>query len=457
MQENRRIQLLVIASILTLATLISIQVYLIHNTYRLHKHSFNQEIKEKINSIMKLPGLDTLEDLMQENLKNTVTEYVHGRLGKDGVFRQLQAQNAILATTYNQRLGRLLKQNFHIDDARYSSVYDAVIIDFEGHTDTLLNAPNRPFAVVGLAEQPEDAVLLNRNTWVVNRVIDDEQIPAGEIEMRIMVRQSNYYLISDWQLAIYREMAGVLILAVGLIAAIIGLFYIVFHAMVKQKKLAAMKTDFANNITHELKTPLSSVSVILKSMKKINLRTEPVLMQQLIGSMDRQFLKIQQLVNHVLESAISHTTLELENVVMPSFLNEYVLDLKIPDHELRTEFDPSVIQLQSNGVALMRILNILVDNAAKYSPADMPILIKSFTDRSLYYIQVVDQGAGIDKQNHQLIFDKFYRIPEHNRHNVKGLGLGLYIAKETALQIKASITVTNAIPSGSKFTICLPL
>lgn len=256
-----------------------------------------------------------------------------------------------------------------------------------------------------------EKLLLNRNTWVTNRTISDEKVPGREIDLRIVVRQSNYFWVSDWQLGIYREMAAILILATVLIAAIIILFYLIFHSLISQKKLAAMKTDFANNVTHELKTPLSSVSVILKSMKKIDINAQPMLMEELIGSMDRQYLKIQRLVDHVLESTSSDPVLQLESVDMPGFLLEYARDIAVPDHHVQLEIGPTNNSVQSNPLALMRIMNILVDNAAKYSPKGSPILIRSLALGTHYQIQVTDQGPGIARKYHKLIFEKLTGCP----------------------------------------------
>lgn len=457
MHQNRRIQLLAAASIITLSALISIQVYLISNTYQLHKSGFNRSLKQKIDTLAQLPAMGDLEDLMQENLKNAVTSYLKGKLTREGILKELKSLNASQGETYWNRLRQLAEQRFGTVGLYYQSEYNELTLEAPGRADTLLKTTDAPFTVIGPPKVSSERQLLNRNTWVINRTISDEKVPGREIDLRIVVKQSNYFWVSDWQLSIYREMAAVLILAIFLIAAIITLFYLIFHSLISQKKLTAMKTDFANNVTHELKTPLSSVSVILKSMKKIDINAQPMLMEELIGSMDRQYLKIQRLVDHVLESTSSDPVLQTESIDIRDFLLEYARDLAVPGHELELEIDPSPVRLQSSPLALMRIMNILVDNAAKYSPQGSPILISSFVRDAHYHLQVSDQGAGIERKHQKLIFEKFYRVPEHNHHNVKGLGLGLFIARATASQINASLELAANDQNGCTFMLTLPL
>lgn len=457
MYKNRRIRLLVIASVITLLTLLCIQVYLVTNTYKLYKNSFIQETKKKVDAVTKLPEMEELEDSIEENLKSEITRYVTKKSDKKMVLNALQVANTKASAIYSLRLSALLKKNFAIDSIYYSARYDEIIVEWAGQSDTLLKKENKSFNVIGKPGLPKDAMLLNRNIWHVNLGITDDSPDSVEKDLHISVQRSNYFLNIDGQRSIYKQMTGILALASMLITAIISLFYVIFHAMLKQKKLAAMKTDFANNITHELKTPLSSVGVILKSMKKIDQQKQVKTMQDLIDSMERQYAKIKRLIDNVLESTMSNVEIELKSVDMTAFLSKYAEDLWLDKHELKLDITLTQQCLSSNESALVRVLNILIDNAIKYSPPGAPITLKAFARQSMYYVQIIDHGPGISNKYHEAAFEKFFRVPGYDHYSVKGLGLGLFIAKETSVKINGSLQISNVHPTGCMFTLALPI
>ncbi|MGY0035171.1 histidine kinase dimerization/phospho-acceptor domain-containing protein [Pedobacter sp. NJ-S-72] len=154
---------------------------------------------------------------------------------------------------------------------QYNEQYDEILISLNGHRDTLLSALDKPFVYIGSSIRtiPRVSKLpLDNYSSVTTKQTRDSDGNGLTTDLQLTVKRSQYIDVSNWEYEIFKRMAGILILATALIITVILLFYLIFRALIKQKKIADMKADFANNITHELKTPLSSMSLILKTLKK---------------------------------------------------------------------------------------------------------------------------------------------------------------------------------------------
>jgi two-component system phosphate regulon sensor histidine kinase PhoR len=135
----------------------------------------------------------------------------------------------------------------------------------------------------------------------------------------------------------------------------------------------------------------------------------------------------------------------------------YAKDLKLAAHTLEVLIDPMSRRLEAHLPSLEKALNNLIDNAVKYSAEGTVISLKAYADGDNYFISVSDQGPGIASRYQNHIFEKFCRIPEQNRHTVKGLGLGLYISRAAIEQSGGSLNLTSSQGQGCTFTIKFPL
>jgi signal transduction histidine kinase len=270
--------------------------------------------------------------------------------------------------------------------------------------------------------------------------------------------QSQYVDVSVWKDEVLKRMYGVFILATVLIIGVIMVFFLVFRAMLRQKKLADIKTDFANNITHELKTPLSSVSIIFKSLNTPQVKNNPHMVEEMLVSLERQFNKVRHTVDSVLDSAMAaDLRIELDELDISDFLVNYVSNQTVGTHLLTTEISAQIVMIKTNVVLLEKVLDNLLQNAVKYSPPGSVIKLNSWVDGSWYAVAIIDNGPGIAKEYQKFVFGKFYRVPEQNRHTVKGLGLGLYLAKQAIGRLHGSLTLDSIFGKGSTFTIKLPV
>lgn len=460
MERNYKTGALLAACILTVTTLCFIQYHLVGNTYRLTRDHYYAEVKQAMSDITSHRDMQALQDSVRGQLSQLAASYSNGRASRQDVITAMRRVNQAINRQAETYLEVQLKSKPALGKISYQLRYDEIILENNGKADTLLRRSDQPVTIIGKSIPAVDAVLLNRDITVTrtNNRSDQNGKPIERLNFRLLIKQSSYLDISGWEAEVIRRMAGIFIMASGLIIAVIILFYLVFRALIRQKKIADMKTDFANNITHELQTPLSSVNLILKSVLRADVQANPALMNELLGTLNRQYQKIQQLVDHVLESTIqTNEQMQLTTVDLARYLQEYGQDLQVANHRLEVCIDPASQKVKTNTAVILSILNILIDNAAKYSVATKPIRLKGFAANQQYCIQVIDQGEGIAPAFCNQIFDKFYRVPQANQHNVRGLGLGLYLARQSAASIGAVLTLKNSGPSGSTFELTVAL
>ncbi|MDR6197511.1 HAMP domain-containing sensor histidine kinase [Siphonobacter sp. SORGH_AS_0500] len=460
MERNYKTGALLAACILTVTTLCFIQYHLVGNTYRLTKDRYYAEVKQAMSGITNQRDMQDLQDSIRQQLSQLAASYTNGQMSKQAIVNAISQVEQGINKQAGDYLAVQLKRKPALGKVNYQLQYDEIILENNGKADTLLRVSDQPITIIGKVIPAADAVLLNREITVTrtNDKSDRNGKSIHRLNFRLLIKQSSYIDISGWETEVIRRMAGIFLMASGLILAVIILFYMVFRALIRQKKIAEMKTDFANNITHELQTPLSSVNLIMKSVLRADVQANPSIMNELLGTLDRQYQKIQQLVDHVLESTIqTEEEIKLSDVDIAGYLREYGQDLQVANHRLEVAIAPLYQNVKTNTAVILSILNVLIDNAAKYSAASKPISLKGFATNQHYCIQVTDQGEGIAPAFCEHIFDKFYRVPEANRLTVRGLGLGLYLARQSAASIGAVLTLKNTGPGGSTFELTVAL
>ncbi|MFT4031332.1 MAG: HAMP domain-containing sensor histidine kinase [Siphonobacter sp.] len=221
----------------------------------------------------------------------------------------------------------------------------------------------------------------------------------------------------------------------------------------KQKRLSEIQTDFVNNLTHEFKTPLSTILISTEVLKKPNQSAERL--ANYAGIIQKETLRLKQQVDTVLQTARPrYQTLELVPVDIHEIIREVASHFR--DQVIELDLTATPFVLQADPVHLSNVLYNLIDNAIKYTNQTPLIRIHTFTENKRFVIWVTDQGIGIAKDQLTRIFDKFYRVPTGNIHNVKGFGLGLYYVKNVTEQMKGQVKVISIPGQGSTFELRFP-
>jgi two-component system phosphate regulon sensor histidine kinase PhoR len=457
-EKNHQLKILTLCCVLILAGLIAIQYYLVSNTYNLKKNEYVKEVKDSVYVLVNSAEIDSIElsfqdivkDLKIQQLKDSITAEEFKIYIKQKADSLLRLTNAFMES---HRKDYPILENINLR-GQFSKIY------FENDTirDSILTLSQPALIYLGKQLESQETFRISSGAFLNNSdwISDDYSAPDRE-KFNIKIYHEIDFDISNWQFKILSRMAWMLILAVFLILSVVALFFWMYRAIIKQKKIAQIKTDFANNITHELKTPLTSLNLIVKSFQNEQLMQNPEMMKSLIQSMNRQNNRIQQIFDRILETTIDHQKVNLEEVEMIQFLKEFVQDYQSSSHLIKLDLDPNELILTTDSYQLGRVLQNVLQNAEKYSPEGSEILIKSYLNNSEYIMEIQDSGVGIPSSEQGRIFDKFYRITKGNLHDVKGLGLGLYLSKQIMESLKGSISVESQVDKGSTFTLRIPV
>ncbi|WP_164905213.1 sensor histidine kinase [Aequorivita ciconiae] len=454
MKQKNQIRLLFISCGIVLIGLISIQYYLIRNTYQLISDTYLSEIKKEIDPIWASPEMDTIESRVVDEVRMLSYKKIKDEFSTEEFREELEK----IADT-----GRRLSQEYvksqlidypDLEEIRIRTRVDQIIFETKNTSDTLLKLTDKPITFLG-EDFNGKSIIIDRG--IVHSHIEQEKDSLQEaIDYNYKYNQRTEIDISNFQGKIWKKMLWILIGALLLILSVITLFFWMYRTLIKQKKIAEIKTDFANNISHELKTPVSSLSLIIKSLQIEEIKKNPEKLNELISSLERQTNRIQNLTEKVLESAMEYKTEFKEQDVVP-FLKGIVSSFKSDTHTIEWEIEPESLILSTDFHLLERVIENLLENGKKYNQNGSYIKLKSYLSGPEYVIEIEDNGIGITPKEQQKIFEKFYRVSEGDRHNIKGVGLGLYLSQEMMKSLNGSISVKSKIGEGSTFILRIPI
>ncbi|QHI37201.1 Alkaline phosphatase synthesis sensor protein PhoR [Kordia antarctica] len=462
---KNKITILIIASIATLIALSGIQAYLIENAYQLKKKSFIQETDNAISDIDNHPELDSLVDILGDDLRTNLGDYENKRITKAEVIGRLKMKGDSINAAYMERYNKELRAIDLGYKIRYKRQLTSIIVFNRKENDTIFSSSKRKgLVILGEDFQNEDShVIKSARTFTEFDFIIQENDSVFTNTFDVELKTKDVILITDWKSIVFRRMASLMIFSVLLFLFVVGLFYYSIKTLINQKKITEIKTDFINNITHELKTPLATLSVASKSLKNAEIRNSAEAFDNTLNIVDRQNTRLQKLIDQVLTNSLSAKEIVLSKDVVTD--NEYFNDL-ISDFKLSTQQPAlSIINKVCSQEVLLRIdtfhfttalFNIL-ENAVKYGTDETEITIETSLKSNEYCIKISDNGEGISIKDQSQIFDKFYRVSHGNVHNVKGLGLGLYYTSQIVNAHQGKITVQSELQQGTTFTITIPI
>jgi two-component system phosphate regulon sensor histidine kinase PhoR len=243
-------------------------------------------------------------------------------------------------------------------------------------------------------------------------------------------------------------------------------FVITLILIFRQKRYSEIKNDFINNMTHELKTPIASISLAAQMMNDDSVTKSEQMTRHLGGIINDESKRLRFLVEKVLQMSMfdrNSTTLkkkELDlNEMVENVANTFSLRVEHTGGKIYTQIEAIDSAIYVDEVHFQNVINNLLDNAVKYRKQDKPldIYINTWNDDEWLYCSIRDTGIGIKKESLKKIFDKFYRVHTGNVHDVKGFGLGLAYVKNIVELHNGEIKVDSDYGRGTTFTIKLPI
>lgn len=262
---------------------------------------------------------------------------------------------------------------------------------------------------------------------------------------------------------VLRKMATQIIVSVLLVGLTVVSFVILLRSLVQQRRLTRIKNDFISNITHELKTPIATVSVAIEALRSFDALHDPQRTKEYLAISSNELQRLSFLVDKVLKlSMFEKQQIELkeEQVDLSHLTNEVVNSMKLQFEKYKAQVS---VQLQgkdftihADRLHITSVLFNLLDNALKYSKGVPSVRIELKELENEVELNVTDNGIGIPPEYRKKIFDKFFRVPAGNTHNVKGYGLGLSYVAYVVQRHYGSIEVESQPGIGSRFIVKLP-
>ncbi len=522
--KEKFIYLLIGFITIALIGFVAIQFYWINNAITLKEEEFFRDVKsailtvtsklEKIESLNRIKEYQKNQQLFKQkasllynsfqNPTNDSTAYFE----ENGVKYRINAQNTLttnggffkksIETVSENGLagiqfrigyqGNYEKFNTQKDDSVNSFKQNEKMVMLDEMLKSLYNTNTYKTILERINTQTLDSLLklefLNRDITAKFEygIFDyDGKVLFADSKNNInKIRQSSYYsqlfpndiLEEPHFLSLYfpnqkgyllKTMWTILLISILLLASIVFAFTYTIKTIFKQKKLSEIKNDFISNMTHELKTPISTISLACEALNDADITNNAATKSNYINMISQENKRLGILVESVLKSATwdkAELKLKLEEFSLHKVINDVVdnifIQVSSKNGEIIKNLSANMDIINADKVHITNMIYNLLDNANKYTPENPIIKISTENMKQGVLITVEDNGIGIKKENLNRIFEKFYRVPTGNIHNVKGFGLGLSYVKALVDKHKGEIEVTSELGKGSCFKIYIP-
>ena len=237
-------------------------------------------------------------------------------------------------------------------------------------------------------------------------------------------------------------------------------------SLFRQKRLSEMKNDFINNMTHELKTPVSTISLASQMLKDESILKSPDVFKHVTGVIYDETKRLSFQVEKVLQMSLfdkQKTTLKMKeldvNDLVVSVANTHVLKVEKLGGTLDIDLQAENSTIKVDEMHFTNVLFNILDNALKYRKMDVApeLMIRTRNEGNKIIISMEDNGIGMKKEDAKKVFERFYRVHTGNRHDVKGFGLGLAYVKKIVTDVNGTIRAESELGKGTKFIISLPV
>jgi two-component system phosphate regulon sensor histidine kinase PhoR len=442
--KNRTVNAVAILGVISILSILIVQFVWIQNTRQLQQEYIN--IQQREDSL----NLREFAQQARTALRNVLTS-VHQNEEQSAVYgaiKQISYQHYTVDINDEIQpfyLETLLKKEFYLQDIQQDFLFGI----YDCFTDSI--------SLSGLYVFDSDSIYAKQ----------EQQTKGITSESLNLTKDGHYFTVYFPNLQL-DQIKAASSFSPMVYLMIVVVFVVVFFAfslgiIIRQKRLSEVKNDFINNMTHELKTPISTISLSSELLLRLEDNADPDRMRKYASIIYKENKRLEKQVERVLNIAQldkDKVTLNKETVSLFSILNDVKENFEFNQAtgggqlSIHNETDNEL--LVADPVHLTNVLFNLVDNAVKYCKYIPVILVTVKTEKEGYRIDIQDNGIGIKKEDLRLIFDKFYRVPTGNIHDVKGFGLGLYYVKLIIEAHKGKIDAKSTLDKGTTFSIWLP-
>lgn len=290
------------------------------------------------------------------------------------------------------------------------------------------------------------------------------QVPGGSAWEGLIPDEELNVIVPNVSHLLFAEMRWMLGGAMLFTLIIISAFYVTVKALVGQKKLSEIKNDFINNMTHEFKTPLATISLAVDALKNEKVLQSQEKIQYFSGIIKEENKRMNKQVETILKAAMlekQELQLNLKEIhvhdIIHAALNNFTLQMEEISGKVELYLDADSDTINADEVHFTNVVFNLIENAVKYSNENLVLKIRTLRSSKNILIKVEDNGIGMNKDTLKRIFEKFYRAHTGNRHDVKGFGLGLSYVQSIIEAHHGKIKAESTLGKGTIFTIEMPL
>jgi two-component system phosphate regulon sensor histidine kinase PhoR len=290
------------------------------------------------------------------------------------------------------------------------------------------------------------------------------QPPSGSDLENLVPEETMTVVVPNVKKIVLSEMRWMIVGAIFFTLMIITAFYITVNALLRQKKLSEIKNDFINNMTHEFKTPLATISLAVDALRNDKVAQDREKMNYFSSIIKEENKRMNKHVETILQAAVmDRQEITLNRVplhvhdLIHEIMDNYTLQLEEKGARAELSLDAKFDFIEADQVHFRNLISNLIDNAVKYSKDNLLIKIATYNTNKAIGIRIEDNGIGMSKETVRRIFEKFYRAHTGNIHNVKGFGLGLSYVKTVVDAHDGKIKVDSILGKGSAFNLEIPL
>lgn len=422
------------------AVLIGIQSYQLHNTYQLKQRDIFTTVKNKLS---KLHENDRLfdDDLMS---KDIARDYYIKLVKHEITAEKLKELYRTNAHKTSQKLTRYVDSLFKPLGMDVILKKEILGIYFKNLEKQIAAGPITVYITNGTFRQP---VELSSSEWITEKTETQkvkDSIQSREILYTFFVHRKTSFEVTNLNWILFRELTSLLLSTLFILAAFLWLFYRTIQNLRKQQKQITVLHDVVDNISHELKTPIATLKIAAKTLRK---STD----ESIITVIERQVNRLEQTLDPLNENLQTIDQPPVTSTELQAIFDDFQLTNPAIAFQLSPLPDGKLCLSPNDATTLFQNL---MNNAVKYGATWINISFEDQKGKLSVYIQ--DNGYGMEESELPYIFDKFYRIQKDNIHDTKGLGIGLFLVKKIVDRYHGQLTVTSEPNVGTTFKIQLP-
>lgn len=454
--------------------LLAMQLYWINTAARIKEQNFEHNVSNAVtNVIYKLEMIETAK-IIKLKLKNSPQDSAY--------FNSVDSLKRLLSKYYHNskdrlelqlKFDRLLKKSYsgNIATPNFLNIEHSQIIENRINArelDSLLNIELRNKGIktpyeFGIFSPHRHMLLLQKTGNYTSELLEKAfkyNLFPGDIYMppeylHIYFPKRITYILT--------HILGILLLSALLVGILVFIFTFTIITLVRQKKLSELKSDLINNLTHEFKTPISTISIACEALNDKDIQKSSSNYNNYVNIIKEENRRLGVMAENVLQAAIidkGHLRLKKLPMSLHDLIKNVINNISIQVEKrngfITAELDAYNDKIHADQEHLASVIYNLLDNANKYSPNNPRIKVKTENIEEGIIISVSDNGIGISKANQKKIFEALYRVPTGNIHDTKGYGLGLGYVKAIVEKHGGSISVESELKKGTTFKVLLP-